>query len=70
MFIRNPMTILLYTFLHQDQKNIQLNGFETESIDYASDTTVYLRAVKDGRQISSGFFRYRCGSYRGFPEYI
>lgn len=36
-------------------KNIQLNGFETESIDYASDTTVYLRAVKDGRQISSGF---------------
>mgnify|MGYP001320522065 CR=1 FL=1 len=36
-------------------KNIQLNGLETESIDYASDTTVYLRAVKEGRQISCGF---------------
>jgi len=36
-------------------KNVQLNGFETESIDYSDDTTVYVRAVKEGKQVSCGF---------------
>ncbi|ADD68178.1 peptidase U62 modulator of DNA gyrase [Denitrovibrio acetiphilus DSM 12809] len=49
-------------------KSVQLNGYETETVDYAVDTKLIARAVKDGRVVSCGFTGADAGTVADFLD--